>query len=124
MELKLVRHDDRCVIVALAGRLDVAGVNAVEPEFLALAADAHKPVVVDLAQVAFLASMAMRMLLSAAKALRRSGAHMVLLNPQELVAKALATAGLDQVIPVAQNLDQALGTLQPSQGQTCQDPRR
>ena len=48
------------------------------------------------------------MLVSAAKALRRQGAKMVLLAPTIMVEHALEMAGIDQVIPIAHAEEEAL----------------
>lgn len=97
--------------VRLAGRMDVAGTQAIDLKFTALTATRRAAVVVDLAEVSFLASIGMRTLLSSAKALSLKGGRMVLLSPQPMVAAALATAGIDTLIPVHQDLASACTAL-------------
>ena len=50
--------------VALAGRLDTAGVDRIETRFGAAIVPAGKNTVVDLTEVTFLASMGIRMLIA------------------------------------------------------------
>jgi anti-sigma B factor antagonist len=106
---ELTAHDDDThTRVALAGRLDLPGVQALELQFTANTAAAKKPAVVDMSGVVFIASLGLRMLLSSAKALRAAGARMVILNPPEPVAEVLRTAGIDQVITVTNDEQMAL----------------
>lgn len=97
--------------IRLAGRMDVEGTQAIDLKFTALTATKRSAIVVDLAEVSFLASIGMRTLLSNAKALKLKGGRMVLLNPQPMVATALETAGIDKVIPVHHDLGAACQAL-------------
>ncbi|MCA0432581.1 MAG: STAS domain-containing protein [Proteobacteria bacterium] len=91
----------------LDGRLDVQGSLAIDGEFAKLAADS-KNLLVDLSSVSFLASLGIRMLVSAAKALSENNGSLVLLNPQENVAKVLSSTGIDTIIPVKSDRKEAL----------------
>ena len=108
MELSLIRADDELTHLTLNGRLDLPGVQAVELKFLAYTASRKKPAVVDMSGVTFVSSMGIRMLLSAAKNLRPAGAKIVVLNPGPIVDEALRTAGLEQILPMSQNLEEAI----------------
>jgi len=112
IELITRGDDDSITRVELKGRLDLAGVQSVETQFTAHTAAAHKPAVVDLSGVEFIASLGLRMLLSTAKALRAAGARMVLLSPQPMVAEVLRTAGFDKVIDVAEDEKMAMAIAQ------------
>lgn len=107
MELTLNRADDVLTHVTLVGRLDLPGVQAVELKFLAYTASRKKPSVVDMTGVTFVSSMGIRMLLSAAKNLKSSGAKLSVLNPNAVVEEALRTAGLDQLLPIAATFEDA-----------------
>ena len=111
MELITLREDDELTHIALSGRLDVSGVQQVERPFAALTAARGKPVLVDVSEVSFLASLGMRMFLSCAKTLKQHKTKMVLLNPQPLVEDALRSAGLTSVIPIEYDIDAAMGLL-------------
>ena len=113
MELTIVKATDELTQVALVGRLDLAGVQKVEMNFMANTAARQKPVIVDLSGVTFMASLGMRMLLSAAKRLRTNNAKLVLMNPQPMVDDMLKAAGIDKVMPVAHNQDAATAVLKP-----------
>jgi len=74
----------------------------------------RKPVIVDLTQVEFLSSMGVRMLLSAAKALQRAGVRMVLVASGQVVTTALTHSAIDELIPVAADVDGARALLSNS----------
>ncbi|MGF1572935.1 MAG: STAS domain-containing protein [Sumerlaeia bacterium] len=62
---------------------------------------------IDFAEVSFLSSMGIRMLLTMARVCGRNGGIMVVLNPQELVLEAMQHASLDEIIPVVESKEEA-----------------
>ncbi|MEO0650954.1 MAG: STAS domain-containing protein [Planctomycetota bacterium] len=104
MQLEVVEEPNSITRVVLDGRLDSPGVDAIETRFnAALTHGGHG--LVDMSGVSFLSSMGVRMLISAAKAVGRRGHKLVLVAPQELVAEALQHSSIDELIPVAPDLD-------------------
>lgn len=87
------------LLITLAGRLDIAGASAIDQRFTALTAG-HKAVVVDMAGVEFLASMGLRSLIMAARAVASKGGRLVLCAPSELTASVITTSGLDSLLPM------------------------
>ena len=108
MDVKVLTTDLDHTHVVLAGRIDPDGVHDRGYEFHKLAAFPHKNLVVDMAEVSFIASLGIGMLLTAAKELAATGNKMVLLAPQKLVEGTLRTAGLTGVIHISRSLDEAL----------------
>lgn len=108
MDVKVLSADKTHNHVVLSGRIDPDGVHDRGYEFHKLAAFPHKNLVVDMANVTFIASLGIGMLLTAAKELAATGNKMVLLNPQKLVEGTLRTAGLTGVIHISRTLDEAL----------------
>jgi anti-anti-sigma factor len=93
-------HDEgETARVTLVGRLDIQGAGAVELP-LATLSGAKQNVLVDMSQVSFLASLGIRHLVSATKALSRRGGRLVLVGPQEVVREVITTAGLASMIPM------------------------
>ena len=111
MATAIIRADDSLTHVAILGRLDIQGVNCIQDQFVFNTTARRKATLVDLSQVTFIASMGMGMLVSAAKSLHRQGVKMVLLNPTDLVQRALEAAGIQQVIPIANQAEDALQLL-------------
>jgi anti-anti-sigma factor len=93
--------------IALDGRLDVAGVQAAEPEFNAAVA-ASPNIIVDLSKVPFIASMGIRMLVAGAQTQAKPGGKMVLVAPDEMTRRILKTTGLGQMVTVCNALAEAL----------------
>lgn len=111
VELEVIDRDDDVSQVALVGRLDVQGMQAVDVRFHGYVAARRRPAIVDLSRLEFIASLGIGMLISCAQSLQRHGASMVLLAPSGIVAMNLETAGIDRAIPVARDLNEALRLL-------------
>ena len=107
VKIDVVEADGGVTIVKLVGRMDIAGVSAVDMQFAVLAGS-RKKVVVDMSAVDFLASLGMRTLVVAAKSISSKGGKFVLLDPQPNVEKVLTSSGIDTVIPIVHGLPAAL----------------
>lgn len=107
MELKKINIGKEFTLLALSGVLDISGVQDVEMEFSEQTASGQSTII-DLSEVSFIASLGMRMVLSSAKKLNASGEKMILLSPQSLVRLALETAGLESIIPIVNDFDEAV----------------
>lgn len=97
--------------INLSGRMDILGVQAIDMKFTALTAAPKAPVLVDMSEVSFLASLGVRTLLSSAKDLSKRGGHMVLYKPQPTVLDVLKSMGVSSLIPVYDDLDAAMNAL-------------
>lgn len=97
----------RCI--ALDGRLDAAGVQAGEAEFNS-AVMAAPNIIVDLGKVPFIASIGIRLLVTGAQAQSKMGGKMVMVHPDEATRRILKTTGIDQLIPVFDDMNAALGS--------------
>jgi anti-anti-sigma factor len=87
--------------IALSGRLDSRGTEEIALSFAALSIAEKRRVVVDLTGISFLASIAIRALLSNAKALQQKGGRMVLfVGANPAVTKTLEATGIDALIPM------------------------
>jgi anti-sigma B factor antagonist len=107
MRLESTTLPSGIVQLMLVGRLDIEGVTKIEDKFAFAVMTETAPVLVDLSQVDFIASIGIRMLLMSAKALQRRGGRLVLYKPQPLVGETLATAGIDLLIPTYDDFDSA-----------------
>ncbi|MBX9748590.1 MAG: STAS domain-containing protein [Roseococcus sp.] len=99
-------------LLKLKGRMDITGAMQIDVQFSAVAA-ANRAVVVDLAEVEFLASMGLRTLIMGAKAMHKKSGRMVLYRPTPMVEEVLVTSGTTTMIPLAHDFAaaeaQALG---------------
>ena len=87
----------KAIEVRFEGRLDTAGVDAVETRFLATTG-ADRDLIVDLGGVPLITSMGIRMLIGAARSMSLRKHRIVLFGAQALVAEVLETAAVDSLI--------------------------
>ena len=113
MDMQVKEVDGNLTQVVLAGRLDTLGVGGIETRFLEAVVPPGKPVIVDLSQVEFLASLGVHMLLSAARSLGRKGAKLALYAPQERVSEVLEAVAVSEIIPVCPDANSAIATVRP-----------
>jgi anti-sigma B factor antagonist len=92
--------------VVLRGRFDTTGAVVVELPFNKIVTETRR-VLVDLSNVTFLSSYGIRVLLVGAKIVNGKGGKLVILCPDNNVAKVLRTAGTDTLIPTFQSEDAA-----------------
>jgi anti-sigma B factor antagonist len=97
--------------VKLAGRLDLKGTNEIDNQFTFKVSSGKTPVLVDMTEVEFLASIGMRLLLSNARALANRGSKLVLFNPTPLVKEALISTGFEELIPMYDDFTEACEAL-------------
>lgn len=97
--------------VALEGRLDAAGADAIGLRFSAAVASPGQDALLDLSRVSFIASMGMRLLVSTARALQQKQRRLVVYGAPELVQQALLDAALDQIVPCVSTREDALARL-------------
>jgi anti-anti-sigma factor len=105
---------ERLVRVTLTGRLDTAGVDGVETRFLASLVPGAKNAIVDLSQVDFVASMGIRMLMSAARSLKSRRAALAIYGAQDRVKQVFDIVSLGQIIPVCSTEEEALAAIAPA----------
>lgn len=92
--------------IALTGKLDIQGAEAIAMP-LATLSGAKQNIVLDMAGVSFIASIGIRHLVAASKALGRRGGRLVLLAPSAPVLEVLTTSGISDLIPIASSEDEA-----------------
>lgn len=98
--MKIDVHDaGSAAIVTLTGRLDIAGAEVVAMP-LATLSGSKRDLSVDMAGVTFIASMGLRHLVAASKAIRRRGGRFVVINPIDAVSEVIDAAGLADFLEV------------------------
>src|SRR5579862_4452925 len=114
IQLNEVHLDDHITHLALVGRLDVAGMSAVDMKFHGYTAARRRPTLVDLSGLEFITSLGMGMFVTCARSLLRFKAKMVLLNPQPEVEEALKAVGIDKSVPIVRSMEEAVNILFPA----------
>jgi anti-anti-sigma factor len=98
---------DGLLLIALVGRLDIEGAQAIDRPFSFATTVQAARVVLDLSGVTFLASIGIRLLMTTARAQALRGGKVALAAPQPLVRKVLEMAGIDQLVPIVEDLEAA-----------------
>lgn len=111
MKLEVIELENGIKQIKLNGRLDIPGTNEIENSFTAHAASKKQVVLVDMAEVEFITSYGVRILVSNAKSLARRGGKMVLYKPNPSVKEVLVMAGIGDIIPIYDDFDAACADL-------------
>lgn len=106
MQITVHKSDDAVTRIVLEGRLDVAGSATAELP-VSTACGAAKNVIVDMTDVAFLASIGIRLLLANAKAVTRRGGRMILVGVQDQVRQTITMSGLADLLPMVDDEETA-----------------
>lgn len=112
MQITIVDDAGTTAKVMLNGRLDISGAEKIALP-LATLAGGKRGVLLDMSQVTFLASIGIRHLVSASKALTRRGGRLVLLNPSPMVTDVLDTSGVLELMAIARSDAEAAAALNP-----------
>lgn len=99
MRLEQIDRPGDVLLVKLAGPLDIAGAGEIETPF-SLISGKHNKVVVNLADVTFLASIGIRVLVKAARTIGNRQGRLVIFGPTEEARRVLRSTGIDTIIPV------------------------
>ena len=110
MDMDVQEIDGDVTNVVLRGRLDTAGAGAIDLKFNVVAG-AKRAVIVDLSGVDFLASLGIRLLVIGAKAVKNKGGKLVILSPDANVLGVLKTSGVDQMMPILFDRNDAIAAV-------------
>ena len=108
MSISYVDVGEQVRRIEITGRLDVEGTNSVASQLVELTQAPKKGVVVDLSSLKFLASIGIRALITAAKAVKERGGKMVLVvDDGSTVMMSIKATGIDKLVPVFDDSDDA-----------------
>lgn len=110
MDIVISEFADGVSKVKLTGKLDITGAEKIDLP-LAVAAGKRENLIIDMSGVDFIASIGIRHLVMAAKAVARGSGKLVLLDPNPLVTEVLITSGLEQILPIVRSEDEARAAL-------------
>jgi anti-anti-sigma factor len=88
--------------VVLIGKLDIAGAEVVALPLASLSGS-KQSLTIDMSEVTFIASIGVRHLITASRALARRGGSLTLLDPSEIVSEVLTTSGASELMTVARS---------------------
>jgi len=107
MEIVVLDVSPQIKRVTLAGKLDILGAEQIALP-LATAAGARTNIVIDMTRVDFIASIGIRHLVMAAKAVSRNAGRLVLLDPTPMVTEVLIVSGLQGLLPIVRSEEEAM----------------
>ena len=110
MQITIVDDTGATAKAVLSGKLDIAGAERIALP-LATLAGGKSGVLLDMAGVTFIASIGIRHLVSASKALTRRGGRLVLLNPNPMVTDVLTTSGVAELMTIVRSDAEAAAAL-------------
>lgn len=108
MDIKEEVINDSIYKLNLSGRMDIVGVGEIETRFAGMCASPRKSIIVDMSQVGYMSSIGIRALLMNGKAVAKRGGKFALLSPQPVVKNVLEVSGIDQILTICDELDQAI----------------
>ncbi len=94
-----INDEGSAATVTMVGRLDIAGAEVVALP-LATLSGSKSALFVDMSGVSFVASIGLRHLVAAAKAMGRRGGRLVLVNPNTAVTEVITTSGLADLLQI------------------------
>lgn len=106
MELRIEKVVESVTRAIPTGRWDIKGAAEIDLRLSAITATSGA-IIIDLAEVTYLASMGIRSIVMGAKSATIRGGRLVLLSPLPMVEEVLKIAGIDQLVPIYHDLDEA-----------------
>ncbi|MEP7134490.1 MAG: STAS domain-containing protein [Chloroflexota bacterium] len=107
MRLEYSELENGIRLITLIGRLDMAGTNVINQQFAEHCAGENVFVLVDLAQVNYLSSIGIPMLITNAKAVGNQGGRMAFVSPQANVKTVLDITGVSTMLRIYKDLETA-----------------
>ena len=105
--------DNHIVKINLSGRMDIEGVGQIETKLAGMTASPRMAIIVDMSAVPYMSSIGIRAILMNAKSVSKRGGKFVLLNPEANVKNVLVTSGIDQLIAIHSDLNEAKASVTP-----------
>jgi len=106
-----VETEDRSdhALVTAVGEIDAATAGSVDDAVSAALADGHKRVLLDFAQVTFIDSTGLGILVKSHRAAEAAGATFAVVHPTPQTRKLIGVLGLDQLLSLYDSHEEALG---------------
>ena len=108
------RRADRAVVLAPAGRIDMATADQLRERLIPMVTDAGRSgegVVLDFSGVDYISSAGLRVLMLAAKEAKASGGRIAVAALQPLVSEIFQISRFDKVLPCHRGVDEALAAV-------------
>jgi anti-anti-sigma factor len=110
MEIQ-IQESGKAWVVSVAGKLDAVSAGDYEKAVSQLIADGKTYFVVDFANLSYISSAGLRVLLSTAKQLKPKGGTVVFANLQDNVREVFEMTGFSSILGIHPSLEAALAAL-------------
>jgi anti-anti-sigma factor len=100
----------RLSVVSISGRIDAASAPELEEILEKQREDGFKNIVLDMAEVSFVSSSGLRVMLTARKAAKKGGGRLAIAQPSERVIDTLDISGLDVLFETFENREAAIAS--------------
>ena len=111
MTIDVFSLGDRLVKIVLTGRLDTAAAGRLETRFIASLVPGGNNGVVDLSRVEFVASIGIRMFVTAARSLRQKQAKLAVYGATPQVQQVFEAVALGQIVSICATETDALAAV-------------
>jgi len=95
-------------VLDVSGEVDLSTAPTLRARIERIVGDGARRLVVDLADVSFMDSSGLSVLVSGFKGMREAGGQMAVVCPNEAIAKIFSITGLDRVFSIHQSLHEAV----------------
>ena len=107
MDLTTSARDNGITVMKLSGRMDIEGTGKIDLQLNVATTEERAYLIADLSDVGFMSSIGIGALVRVAKAVRRRGGNLVLLNPQPVVRLVLEKTGIPELMSIHDTIDAA-----------------
>lgn len=104
-------HQDRALVVSVTGRIDSGNARGFEAEMGAAVDARGRGVILDCAQLTYLSSAGLRVLLRVTRELDQKHVPFVVCSLSPAISEVFQISGFHRIIPVASSRADALATL-------------
>jgi anti-sigma B factor antagonist len=108
MELTVSRQDDGVTLARLSGKMDIDGTGEIDLKLTTAASEDRVLMITDLSGVGFMSTIGIGTLVRVAKAVRRRGGNIVILNAQPMVRMVLEKTRINEIIAMVDDYTAAV----------------
>ena len=111
MEIK-TKKVKNATVVSVKGRMDAISSSEVEKELSELMAKGEKDFVIDFAELDYISSAGLRVILATTKKLKEKEGKLLLSTLRDIVDDAFRISGFNTIIPIYESVESALAQVQ------------
>jgi anti-anti-sigma factor len=108
MQMTVSKQEDGVTLLKLSGRMDIDGTGEIDLKLTTAAAEDGVLMITDLSGVGFMSTIGIGTLIRVAKAVRRRGGNIVILNPRPVVRLVLEKTRINEIIAMVDDYTAAV----------------